>query len=123
MDQTEPKNITEYIASFPSNVQGVLEKVRQVIREAAPNAEETISYKIPTFTLNGRYLIYFAGYKKHIGLYPAPIENAAFKEELSVYASGKGTLKFPLDKPIPFKLINRIVKFRVKENLARGKKA
>ena len=90
------------------------------IRTAAPDAEETISYQMPTFTLKGNYLVYFAAYKKHIGFYPAPIGNAEFKEALSVYAAGKGTVKFPLDKPIPFDLISKIVKFRVKENLARA---
>ena len=87
------------------------------IRKAAPDAEETISYQIPTFTLRGKYLVYFAAYKKHIGLYPAPTGIAEFEEELSVYGAGKGTLRFPFDKPIPFDLITKIVKFRVTENL------
>ncbi len=125
-DQTKSKTIDEYIASFPKDVQEILEKVRTTISKAAPGAKEKISYQMPTFTLNGTYLIYFAAYKKHIGLYPAPFENAVFKKELSAYASGKGTVKFPLDKPIPFDLINKIVKSRVKGNLAkaqaRGKK-
>jgi uncharacterized protein YdhG (YjbR/CyaY superfamily) len=119
-NQTTPKTLDEYIAGFPKDVQEILEKVRMTIRNAAPDAEEKISYQMPTFMLNGTYLIYFAGYKKHIGIYPAPIENPEFKESLSVYASGKGTVKFPLDKPIPFDLISKIVKFRVKENLARA---
>ena len=119
-DQTAPKNIDEYVAGFPHDVQEILEKIRMTIRKAAPDAEETISYQIPTFTLKGHYLVYFAAFKKHIGFYPAPIGNAEFKEELSVYEAGKGTAKFPLDKPIPFGLISKIVKFRVKENLARA---
>jgi uncharacterized protein YdhG (YjbR/CyaY superfamily) len=118
--QTAPKNIDEYIAGFPNDVQEILEKIRMTIRKAAPDAEETISYQMPTFTLKGNYLVYFAAFKKHIGFYPAPIGNAEFKEELSVYEAGKGTAKFPLDKPIPFGLISKIVKFRVKENLARA---
>jgi uncharacterized protein YdhG (YjbR/CyaY superfamily) len=118
---TAPKNIDEYIAGFPNNVQEILEQVRMTIREAAPDAEETISYQIPTFTLKGKYLIYFAAYKKHIGLYPAPRGVEKFKKELSLYEGGKGTVRFPLDKAIPFRLINRIVKFRVKESLERAK--
>jgi len=118
--QTAPKNIDEYIAGFPNDVQEILEKIRMTIRKAAPDAEETISYQIPTFTLKGKYLVYFAAYKKHIGFYPAPTGIEKFKNELSIYGSAKGTLKFPLDKPIPFGLISKIVKFRVKENLARA---
>ena len=125
-NQTAPKNIDEYIAGFPNDVQEILEKIRMTIRKAAPDAEETISYQIPTFTLKGKYLVYFAAYKKHIGLYPAPRGIEKFKNELSVYEGAKGSVKFPLDKPIPFDLISKIVKFRVKENLeraeAKGKK-
>jgi uncharacterized protein YdhG (YjbR/CyaY superfamily) len=113
------KNIDEYIAGFPPEVQAVLEKVRGTIRTAAPEAEETISYGIPTYKLNGRYVIYFAGYKKHISVYPAPIGVEEFKEELAAYASGQGTAKFPLNKPIPFDLITRMVQFQLKENLAK----
>lgn len=113
--QTAPRDIDEYIAGFPVAVQEILEKIRKTIRKAAPGVEEKISYQIPTFTLRGRYLVYFAAYKKHIGLYPAPRGNEEFKEELSGYEGGKGTVRFPFDKPIPFDLIRRIVKFRVKE--------
>jgi uncharacterized protein YdhG (YjbR/CyaY superfamily) len=120
--QTGPKSIDEYIAGFPNDVQVILEKIRVTIRKAAPDAEETISYQIPTFTLKGQYLVYFAAFKKHIGFYPVPRGDAEFKEEISVYAAGKGTLRFPLDKPIPVKLISKFVKFRVKENLARAAK-
>jgi uncharacterized protein YdhG (YjbR/CyaY superfamily) len=119
-NQSAPKNIDEYIAGFPNDVREILEKIRMTIRKAAPDAEETISYKMPTFNLKGHYLVYFAAYKNHIGFYAAPRGNAEFKEELSVYEAGKGTLKFPLDKPIPFDLISKIVKFRVKENLAKA---
>jgi uncharacterized protein YdhG (YjbR/CyaY superfamily) len=120
-NRTTPQTIDEYIAGFPPEIQAILEKIRRTIRKAAPGSEETISYQIPTFMLKGHYLVYFAAYKQHIGLYPVPIGNAEFKEALSAYAAGKGTLKFPLDKPIPHALIRKIVKFRVKENLARAK--
>jgi uncharacterized protein YdhG (YjbR/CyaY superfamily) len=120
MNQPALKNIDEYIAGFPFDVQKILEKVRQTIRKAAPNAEETISYKIPTFTINGRYLIYFTAYKKHVGIYPVPIEDAELKTELTGYVSGKGTAKFLFDKPIPFGLLKKIVKLRVKATLARA---
>jgi uncharacterized protein YdhG (YjbR/CyaY superfamily) len=119
--KSAPKNIDEYIAEFPNDVQQILERVRKTIRKAAPSAEETISYLIPTFTLKGKYLVYFAAYKKHIGLYPAPRGSEKFKEELSRYEGGKGTVRFSLDKPIPYSLIARIVKFRAKENLERAK--
>ena len=118
-DQAAPKNIDEYIAGFPQDVQAILENIRATIREAAPGAEETISYQIPTFTLKGN-LVHFAAFKKHIGFYPAPSGIEKFKDELSVYEGAKGTVKFPLEKPIPFDLISRIVKFRVKENLERA---
>jgi uncharacterized protein YdhG (YjbR/CyaY superfamily) len=120
-NQTPLRNIDEYIAGFPNDVQKLLEKIRMTIRKAAPDAEETISYQIPTFTLKGKYLVYFAAYKKHIGLYPAPRGSGKFKKELSAYEGGKGTVRFPLDKPIPFDLVTRIVKFRIKENLERAK--
>jgi uncharacterized protein YdhG (YjbR/CyaY superfamily) len=119
--RTAPKDIDEYIAGFPNDVQELLNKIRMTIRKAAPDAEETISYQIPTFTLKGKYLVYFAAFKKHIGLYPAPRGIEKFKKELSVYEGGKGTVRFPLDRPIPFGLIERIVKFRVKESLERAK--
>ncbi len=117
--QTAPQNIDEYITGFPSDVQKILEKIRRTIRKAAPDAEEAISYQIPAFKLKGN-LIFFAAYKRHIGLYPAPRGSEEFKEELAGYEGGKGTVQFPLDKPIPYDLISRITKFRVKENLARA---
>ncbi len=113
-----PTNIDEYIAGFPDEIQEILQKVRMTIKKAAPKAEETISYKIPTFNLNGRYLIYFAAYKKHISIYPVPTGDETFNEEISAYQKGKGTLQFPLDKPIPYKLITRAVKFRIRNNRA-----
>lgn len=123
--QTAPKNIDEYIAGFPPEIQEILEKIRLTIRKAAPKAEEAIKYMIPTFTLNGN-LVHFGAYKTHIGFYPAPKGIEAFKEELSAYEGGKGTVRFPLDKPIPYTLISKIVKFRVQQNLdraaAKGKK-
>ena len=119
--KTAPKDIDEYIAGFPDDVQKRLERIRITIKKAAPDSEETISYQIPTFTLKGKYLVYFAAYRKHIALYPAPRGNEKFKKELSSYEGGKGTVRFPLDKPIPFGLIARIVKFRIKENLERAK--
>ena len=125
IDQSTPKNIDEYIAGFPHDVQEILEKIRLTIRKAAADAEETIKYQMPTFTLNGN-LVHFAAFKKHIGFYPVPTGIEEFKNELSVYEGGKGSVKFPLDKPIPFDLISRIAKLRVKENLeraeAKGKK-
>lgn len=114
-----PKNIDEYIAGFPKDIQKLLQKIRLTIREAAPDAEEAIRYQIPTFVLKGN-LIHFAAFKNHIGLYPAPRAIEEFKEELSEYEGAKGTVRFPLDQPIPFDLISRIVKFRVQDNLERA---
>jgi uncharacterized protein YdhG (YjbR/CyaY superfamily) len=119
--QAIPKTIDEYIAGFPEDVREILQKIRATIREAAPDAQETISYQMPTFTLNGN-LVYFAGFKNHIGFYPIPTGIEKFKKELSVYKQGKGSVQFPLDQPIPYDLIRKIVKFRVKENLAKKKK-
>ena len=115
------KDINEYIAGFPESVRGILEALRATIKEAAPGAEETISYAIPAFKLKGRMLVYFAGFKNHIGLYPAPRGNEAFKKELSGYKGGKGTVQFPLNEPIPLPLVAKIVKFRAKENLEKAK--
>ena len=115
-----PRNIDEYIADFPAEVQSILEKIRSTIRAAAPGAEEKISYQIPTFALKGN-LIHFAAFKKHIGLYPPVKGDEKLQAEISPYKGEKGNLKFPLDKPIPYTLIRRIVKFRVKEQLERAK--
>ncbi len=114
MDNKQYKNIDEYISGFPKNVQAILEKLRRVIKEAAPEAKEAISYGMPAYKLNGN-LVYFAAYKTHIGFYPTSSGISAFKKELSPYDTSKGTIRFPIDKPIPFKLVEKIVKFRVNE--------
>jgi len=113
------KTIDEYIGVFPPEVQEILQKMREVIRSAAPEAQEKISYGIPTFFLEGN-LVHFAGYKKHIGFYPEPSGIAAFSEQLSAYESAKGSVKFPLDKSMPWDLVHEITAFRVKENLAKA---
>jgi uncharacterized protein YdhG (YjbR/CyaY superfamily) len=110
-------SIDAYIAIFPEEIQKILEEVRAAIKAAAPEAEEKFSYQMPTFTLNGKYLVYFAGWKRHIAMYPIPSGTEAFTKELSKYIAGKGTLKFPLDEPLPLKLIGEIVKYRIAENL------
>jgi len=115
-----PRNIDEYIATFPSDVQRILKHVRATIRTAAPDATESISYRIPAFRLHGSYLVYFAGHTKHVGVYPAPVDAPELKKLLAPYATGKGTVQFPLDTPIPVDVITRIVKFRAKENLRRA---
>lgn len=124
-EKTSPKDIDEYIAGYPEEVQDILEKIRRTVQETAPQAQETISYSIPTFKLEG-YLVHFAAYKKHIGFYPTSSGIAKFKDELSAYKISKGTVQFPLDQPIPYDLIRRITAFRVAENLeraeAKGKK-
>jgi uncharacterized protein YdhG (YjbR/CyaY superfamily) len=109
--------IDEYITLFPKNVQDILETLRNIIRKSVPEAEETISYAIPTFKLNGKNLVHFAAYKNHIGFYPTSSGIAAFKKELSNYKTSKGTVQFPIDKPIPYNLVEKIVIYRVKENL------
>lgn len=114
------KDIDEYIASQPKNVQEILQELRKVIRESSPEAEETISYGMPAFKLNG-ILVYFAAHKNHIGFYPTSSGIAAFSKELSSYEYSKGTVKFPFDKPIPMLLIKKIVKFKVKENKSKLK--
>src|SRR5262245_37472851 len=106
---TPPKSIDDYIAGFPPEVQALLEQVRTTIRQAEPEAVEGISYAIPAFFLAGQYLIYFAGYKRHIGLYPAPSGVPEFEAALARYQAGKGTLRFPLREPLPLDLITRIV--------------
>lgn len=115
------RSIDEYIGTFPEDIQKILGGLRTTIKAAAPEAEEKISYQMPTFFLNGN-LIHFAAYKNHIGLYPTPSGIEAFKRELSMYPGAKGSVKLPIDKPLPLKLIARIVKFRVAENLKKGKK-
>ena len=114
-----PKNIDEYIAAFSPEVQVILERVRSTISNAAPGARETISYQIPAFALNGA-LVYFAAFKNHIGFYPPVKVDAKLEKAISGYAGEKGNLRFPLDQPIPYSLIERIVKVRAKQNLAKG---
>ncbi len=122
MTTTKPDNIEEYIAGFPKNIQEILDQVRATVKEAAPGAEETIKYAMPTFMLNGN-LVHFAAFKNHIGFYPALTENEEFKKELLVYKTGRGSVQFPIDKPMPLSLITKIVKFQVNRNLEKaGKK-
>lgn len=109
-----------YIAAFPGNVQQQLDLMRKTIRSAAPKAEEMISYKMPAYKQNGM-LVYFAAFKNHIGFYAMPTGHAAFKKDLAVYKQGKGSVQFPIDQPLPLKLIRAIVQFRVKENAVRDK--
>jgi len=109
------RTIDEYIKTFPKDVQSILEKMRQTIRKAAPEAVEAISYQMPTFKLNGKNLVYFAAFKNHIGFYPIPSGIEAFKKELSPYKQGKGSVQFPIDKPIPYDLVKKIVIFRRKK--------
>ena len=111
------KNIDEYISGFPESTQKLLNQLRSTMRKVIPKAEETISYGIPTFKLNGKYVIYFAGYKNHISVYPAPRENPEFKKELSQYKGGTGTVQFPIDEPLPVELISRLAQFRYKVSL------
>ncbi len=117
---TKPTDIDSYIAGYPEEVQAILQKVRATIQKDAPDAEETMNYGIPTFKLNGN-LVHFGGFKHHIGFYPAPSGIKAFAEELSKYEGAKGSVQFPLDKPIPYALITKIVKYRVKENQEKNK--
>lgn len=110
-----PRTIDEYIAGFPPAVREILQKVRETVRQAAPDAEEKISYQMPTFALHGN-LVHFAAFKHHLGFYPTPTGTAHFQKELAAYKGAKGSVQFPLDQPIPYALIRKIVKFRVKEN-------
>jgi uncharacterized protein YdhG (YjbR/CyaY superfamily) len=125
-NQVGPTTIDAYIAGFPPDVQAILQQVRATIREEAPDAQEKINYGIPTFTLGGGNLVHFAAFKKHIGFYPTPSGIEHFKDELSAYEGAKGSVKFPLDQPIPYDLIRRITEFRVAEvqakAAAKGKK-
>jgi uncharacterized protein YdhG (YjbR/CyaY superfamily) len=120
MKAVQAQTIDEYISGYPKPVQKLLQSVRVAIKKAAPKAEEAIKYGIPTFVLNGN-LVHFGGFKNHIGFYPAPQGIEEFKKELSVYEGAKGSIKFPLDKPMPLALISKIVKFRVKRNLKKVK--
>jgi uncharacterized protein YdhG (YjbR/CyaY superfamily) len=113
--------IDEYINAFPEDVQKILNQLRQTIKDAAPEAEETINYQMPTFTLNGN-LVHFAAFKNHIGFYPTPAGIEAFREELAPYKGAKGSVQFPIDQSLPLPLIRKIVEYRVKENLERKPK-
>ena len=115
MKTATPNNIDDYIAGFPRDVQETLQKIRGIIKDAAPDAKETIKYRMPTFEVHGN-LVHFAGFEKHIGFYPTPSAIEAFGSDLSGYKSAKGSVQFPLDKPLPSALIRRMVEFRVKES-------
>ena len=117
--RAKPKNIDEYIAAFSPEVQTILGRIRQTIHQAAPEAQETISYSMPAFTQSG-ILVYFAAFKNHIGLFPPVSGDAAIEKAIAPYAGEKGNLRFPLDEPIPYELIARIVKLRLKQNLAKA---
>ena len=121
MERIKASNIDEYIAQFPKAIQERLEQMRETIHKAAPEAEEAMSYAIPTFKLHGN-LVHFAGYKNHIGFYPTPDGIEAFKKELSKYESAKGSVQFPHDQPLPLSLVTKITKFRVKQNSEKKKK-
>lgn len=122
MQNIKANNIDEYIFEFPKEIQEKLQRIRSVIRKTVPDAEEKISYAIPTFTLNNTNLVHFAAFKNHIGFYPTPVAGEQFKEELSSYKTGKGSVQFPYKEKIPYDLIIRIVEFRVREVLAKNKK-
>ena len=111
------KNIDEYIKVFPSSIQAKLQQIRNIVHKLAPTATETISYGMPTFKLNGKNLVHFAGYKTHIGFYPTPSALTAFEKELSIYKTSKGTAQLKIDEELPLKLIEKMVKFRIEENL------
>jgi uncharacterized protein YdhG (YjbR/CyaY superfamily) len=111
-------DVTTYIKTFPKEVQEILNKIRSCILRAAPDAVESISYGMPAYKTNRKPLVYFAAYKKHIGFYATPGGHSQFSEELSHYKQGKGSVQFPLDRPMPYELIDRIVRFKVKENIA-----
>ncbi len=118
-DRGSPQTIDAYIAEFPHGIQAILQNIRRTIREVAPDAQEAIKYHMPTFILHGN-LVHFAAFKQHIELYPTPSGITQFKEELAPYAGAKGSVRFPLDRPIPFDLIRKIVQFRVQENMERA---
>ncbi|MDF2926177.1 MAG: hypothetical protein K0R57_5091 [Paenibacillaceae bacterium] len=120
MEGTAYETVDGYISQFPEEIQDKLQALRRVIREAAPEAAEKISYQMPTFALHGN-LVHFAAFKKHVGFYPAPSGIEAFKEELAVYKSSKGAVQFPLDQPVPYDLVRRIVEYRAAENMEKAR--
>ncbi len=119
-ERSQAASIDEYIMEFPPETQAALEEMRALIRATAPGATELMSYAIPTFDLNGKHLVHFAGYAKHVGFYPGASGVAAFREDLTVFKSSKGSVQFPLGSPLPADLIRRIVAFRVAENSGKG---
>ena len=121
MEKSSPKSIDEYIERYPKDIQVILQKIRAIIREAAPGAKEAISYQIPTFKLGGN-LVHFAAFTEHISFFPTSSGVAKFKKELEGYKTSKGTIRFPIEKPIPYDLISKITKFRVEEVIEKGKK-
>ncbi|MDF1543366.1 MAG: DUF1801 domain-containing protein [Anaerosomatales bacterium] len=122
MDRSAALSVDDYIEGFPPETRVMLEDIRSLVREIVPDATETISYQMPTFDLNGAHFVHFAGYDTHIGFYPIPTGIEAFKEELGAYKTGKGSVRFPLDQPLPLDLIRRIVEFRAEENRRRAAK-
>lgn len=118
--KVKPKDVDQYIAGFSEDVQPILRQIRATIREVAPDVEEAIKYAMPTFILHGD-LVYFAAFKNHIGFYATPTGHEAFSQELAAYKTGKGSVQFPLDQPMPLSLIAKLVKFRVDENVANSK--
>lgn len=117
---TNITNIDEYIKTFPENVQAIMEQIRAIIKKNAPDAVESISYGMPAFKTHGKVLVYFAGYKKHIGFYATPTGHEAFTAELSKYKQGKGSVQFPLDQPMPYDLIGQITEFRALQNAGKS---
>jgi uncharacterized protein YdhG (YjbR/CyaY superfamily) len=116
------KSVDDYISLYPQNVQAILQKLRQTIRDAAPQAKEVISYRIPSYKFHG-FLVHFGAFQDHIGFFPTSSPRRVFKKELSKYEGGKGTIRFPLDRPIPYGLVRKIVKFRVRENLGESEES
>lgn len=121
MSDKQNRSIDGYISGFPADVQSISQELRRVIKKSAPGSQETISYGIPTFKLNGKNLVHFGAFKNHIGFFPTASAIPAFKKHLSPYKISKGTIRFPLDKPVPYKLVEKIVKFRVNEILSMDK--
>lgn len=115
-EKTAVKSIDGYLASVPEDARAILESLRKAIRAAAPDADETMAYGIPTFRTNGRNLVHFAAFRSHIGFYPTPSAMIAFRKELAPYKQSKGSVRFPMDKPIPLGIVRKIVKYRVREN-------
>jgi uncharacterized protein YdhG (YjbR/CyaY superfamily) len=118
----KPKNIDQYLEGLPSGTKKMLQQIRSTVKKTTPGVEEVISYSIPAFKFNKRVLLYFAGWRDHVSIYPVPKANATLQKQISRYQTGRGTLQFPLDKPLPVKFISKIVALRMKENAERTKK-